>query len=111
MGDLAPQVETKEFKEEGITMDLKVSYNKNATKEEAYEAVKGAITPELLAKFQVKAKIDYKDDLICAKGKGFKLDLGFSDDACSVKIDLSFLLKPLKGKVLEGIEKQLNRII
>jgi hypothetical protein len=92
-------------------MDLRINFNKNSNKEEAYEAVKGAITPELLAKFQVKATLDYKEDLICAKGKGFKLDLGFEDNACTVKIDLSFLLKPLKGKVLEGIEKQLNRII
>ncbi|MFT6631102.1 MAG: hypothetical protein ACJAS4_001049 [Bacteriovoracaceae bacterium] len=92
-------------------MDLRINYDKNTNKEEAYEAVKLAITPELLAKFQVKATLDYSEDLISAKGKGFKLDLGFEPDACTVKIDLSFLLKPLKGKVLEGIEKQLNRII
>ncbi len=92
-------------------MDLKVDYNKNESKADAYEAVKGAITPELLARFQVKAQLSYSEDLISAKGKGFKLDLSFEDNACTAKIDLSFLLKPLKGKILEGIEKQLNRII
>ena len=40
-------------------MDLRINFNKNSNKEEAYEAVKGAITPELLAKFQVKATLDY----------------------------------------------------
>jgi hypothetical protein len=92
-------------------MDLTVNYSKLGTKAEAYEAVKKAVTPEMLAKFQVKADLDYQEDLIVAKGKGFKLDMHFSDTSCSVKIDLSFLLKPLKGKVLEGIEKQLNKIV
>jgi hypothetical protein len=92
-------------------MDLTVNYTKLDSKEKAYEAVKAAVTPEMLSKFQVKAKLDYQIDLISAKGTGFKLNMHFSDTACSVKIDLSFLLKPLKGKVLEGIEKQLIRII
>ncbi len=92
-------------------MDLTVNYEKLSSKQEAYEAVKVAVTPEMLAKFQVKAELTYMTDLISAKGRGFKLDMHFSDTACSVKIDLSFLLKPLKGKVLEGIEKQLIRIV
>lgn len=92
-------------------MDIVVDYNKVSNKDEAYNAVKEAVTPELLAKFQVKADINYHNDKISAKGKGFKLDIFFNEETCSAKIDLSFLLKPLKGKVLEGIEKQLNRII
>lgn len=92
-------------------MDKKIEYNKVKSKEEAYNVVKEAVTPELLARFQVKATLDYKEDLISAKGTGFKLDMGFDDTGVWYKIDLSFLLKPLKAKILTGIEKQLLRII
>ena len=92
-------------------MDNKLEYVNLKSKEEAYQAVKEAVTPEMLARFQVKASLEYKDDLISAKGKGFKLDMGFDETGIWYKLDLSFLLKPLKGKILTGIEKQLNRII
>jgi len=92
-------------------MDLTVNYNHLNNKEEAYAAVKESVTPELLSKFQVKAELDYQEDKIVAKGKGFKLIMSFEDNACTVKVELSFLLKPLKKKVLEGIEKQLIRVV
>jgi hypothetical protein len=92
-------------------MDIKVNYDKLNNKTEAYKAVKQAITPELLSKFQVKAEITHEEDLIKAKGKGFDLDLIFEEDHCGANLKLSFLLKPLKGKVLEGIEKQIKRIV
>ena len=92
-------------------MDLNVNYSNVTTKDEAYHVVKEAITPELLAKFQVKAELTYAVDHITAQGKGFKLDMFFKDTECQVKVDLSFLLKPLKSKVLEGIEKQLKRVV
>lgn len=92
-------------------MDIRVEYTKQESRESAYEAVKGAVTPELLAKFQVKAEIDYQEDQIVAAGKGFKLVMEFLDDACEVSLNLSFLLKPLKGKVIEGVKKQMVRIL
>ncbi len=92
-------------------MDLEVEFKKTDNKPEAYQAVKSAITPELLARFKVTAEITYKEDNIHAKGKGFKLDMDFNDIHCVVSLDLSFLLKPLRGKILEAIEKQINRVI
>lgn len=92
-------------------MDLSVDYEKVDNKDEAYAKVKEAITPELLEKFQVKAKLDYKDDEILASGKGFDLCMSFTESSCDIKVTLSFLLKPLKGKVLSSIEKQLKRVI
>ena len=92
-------------------MDLSVEYSNAQDREAAYAAVKEAVTPELLAKFQVKAEIEYLADEIIAKGKGFGLSLKFTDKSCDAKLELSFLLKPLKGRVLEGIEKQLKRVV
>lgn len=92
-------------------MSLNVEYSNTSSKDEAYEAVKAAITPELIAKYQVKATLDYNEDHIVAKGKGFELKIDFGANACDVSCDLSFMLRPLKGKILEGLEKQLKRVI
>ncbi len=92
-------------------MDLKVDFNKLTTKDEAYNAVKQAITPEMLAKFQVKADLTYNKDEILATGKGFELAMRFDETCCMVSVDLSFLLKAFKGKIIAGLEKQLKRVI
>jgi len=92
-------------------MDLKLNYSNVTNKEEAYNAVKLAVTPELLAKWQVKVELEYNTDNISAKGKGFTLNVDFKDDHCAIKLDVSFLLKPLKGKILEGVAKQFQRVV
>jgi len=94
-------------------MDLKIDYMNVTNKEEAYQAVKGAVTPELLAKWKVKADINYDDanHEVHAKGTGFGLTVNFDEKHCEVKLDLSFLLKPLKAKILEGLEKQFTRVV
>lgn len=92
-------------------MDLTLKYANVTSKDEAYNAVKNAITPELLAKWQVKVDLEYGTDNIAATGKGFKLRVDFKDTECVIKLDVSFLLKPLKGKILEGVEKQFKRVV
>jgi hypothetical protein len=92
-------------------MDLKVNYNNVANKDEAYEEALKQITPEYIAKWKIKADISYDKDKgeIKAVGKGFKLGLSFSEDQCKVDLDLSFLLKPLRGTVLEAVESKLKK--
>lgn len=92
-------------------MDLSIPYANVTNKDEAFGKAKEAITPEMLAKFQVKAEIEYGDYQAKAKGKGFELTLDFTETSLDVKLDLSFLLKPLKSKVLEGLEKQIRKIV
>lgn len=94
-------------------MDKKVPYKKASSKEEAYETVKSAITPETIEKFKVNANLDYRDaeKKISAKGKGFDLDIDFLDDGVELELSLSFMLKPFKTKILEGLEKQLVRLV
>lgn len=92
-------------------MALKIDYNQLANADQAYAKVKELITPEYIQKFQVKADIKYDDakKLVTAKGSGFTLELCFLEKHCEVDLDLSFLLKPLKGKILEKIEGQIKR--
>ena len=92
-------------------MNVKIPYKNVSNKEEAFNAVKAAVTPELLAKWQVSADVTYGDYTVNAKGKGFNLNVDFHDDYCEVSVDLGFLLKPFKGKILEGVQKQFNRVV
>ncbi len=92
-------------------MGLKIDYKEITNSDEAYAKVKTIITPEYVEKFQVKADVMYDDQkkIVTAKGKGFTLILCFLPNHCDVDLDLSFLLKPLKGKILEKIEKQIRK--
>tara|TARA_B100001971_G_C18268036_1_gene596530 strand:+ start:106173 stop:106451 length:279 start_codon:yes stop_codon:yes gene_type:complete len=92
---------------------MKISYEKVTNKEEAYTAAKSAITPDLIDRFKVKADINYDDanSVVSAKGKGFDLSIQFYETECEVKLDLSFMLKPLRSKIEEGIQKQVKRIV
>jgi hypothetical protein len=92
-------------------MSVKIDYNNITNSDDAYKKVKALITPEYIQKFQVKADITYDDvgKKVTAKGSGFKLDLCFFDQHCDLDLDLSFLLKPLKGKILEKIEGQIKK--
>ncbi|MBY0412555.1 MAG: polyhydroxyalkanoic acid system family protein [Bdellovibrionales bacterium] len=92
-------------------MGLKIDYKQLTNSDEAYKKVKELITPEYIQKFQVKADMLYDDAAkkVTAKGAGFKLELCFFDKHCDVDLDLSFLLKPLKGKILEKIEGQIKK--
>lgn len=94
-------------------MDLKVPYSKLSTKEEAYKEACSLITPEYIAKWKVKADIAYDEfnHKLKATGKGFTLELVFTDTDAQVKCDLSLMLKPFKKTVLETIEGKLQRHI
>lgn len=93
-------------------MDLKVPYANISDKKQAYESAKKLI-PEVIQKFGVKADVKNDDGLntINAKGSGFEAKIEFADKEALVKVDLSFLLKPLKGKILETIEKQIKKVV
>lgn len=92
-------------------MDFKVNYNKATNANEAFDIVKAYITPEFLDKFSVKVTVNYDDAKKCVKatGSGFTLDLNFKETHCEANLDLSFLLKPLKGSISEKIQDKLNR--
>lgn len=94
-------------------MDLKVPYSKLSTKEEAYKEACALITPEYISKWKVKADIAYDEanHKLKATGKGFTLELVFTDTDAQVKCDLSLMLKPFKKTVLDTIEGKLQRHI
>lgn len=94
-------------------MDASVKYSKATDAASAYALAEQEVTPEYVQKYGVKAEVTKNEAAkeLHAKGKGFELRIKFLDDHCEVFLDLSFLLKPFKGKVLEGIEKKLTRTV
>jgi len=92
-------------------MDAKIGYKKVKSSQEAFASVKAAITPEYIEKFKVKAKINYdeKKKLITASGMGFNLDINFSDKEVALNLKLSLILRPIKGKVLETLEREIKK--
>lgn len=93
-------------------MDLRVPYSNITDKKQGFDAAKKLI-PEVIAKFGVKAdtKIDDVANTIDAKGTGFSANIQFTETEALVKVDLNFLLKPLRGKILETIERQLKKVV
>lgn len=94
-------------------MGVKIDYSNLTNADDAFKKAKSVITPSYIEKFNVKADITYDEAkrTVKAKGSGFKLDLCFFDNYCDLNVDLSFLLKPLKGKIVEMLEAQIKKNI
>ncbi|WP_408096222.1 polyhydroxyalkanoic acid system family protein [Peredibacter sp. HCB2-198] len=93
-------------------MELKVPYAQITDKKQGYEEAKKLI-PEVIAKFGVAADVQNDDatSTLKAKGSGFEAKIEFKDAEAVVNVDLGFLLKPFKGKILETIEKQIKKVV
>ena len=96
----------------GCIMELKVPYAQITDKKQGYEEAKKLI-PEVIAKFGVAADVQNDDatSTLKAKGSGFEAKIEFKDAEAVVNVDLGFLLKPFKGKILETIEKQIKKVV
>lgn len=93
-------------------MEIKIPYTQITDKNQGYEEAKKRI-PEVIQKFGVKAdvKTDDANHMFSAKGSGFEAKLQFLEKECVINLELGFLLKPLKGKITEVIEKQVKKVV
>lgn len=93
-------------------MELKVPYSQITDKKQGYEQAKKLI-PEVIQKFGVSADIknDDANTTLSAKGSGFEAKIAFTETEAVVSVDLGFLLKPFKGKILDTIEKQIKKVV
>ncbi len=93
-------------------MELKIPYGQVTNREEAYNAVRGVITPEFIGKLKVQPDFYYSEnESIAAKGKGFEFELRFNDDSVEVYLKLGLLFKAFKQQALDLIEKKINKVI
>lgn len=93
-------------------MEFKVPYSQITDKKQGYDKAKTLI-PEVISKFGVTAEVKNDDatTTLSAKGTGFEAKIEFRDQEAVVNVDLGFLLKPFKGKILETIEKQIKKVV
>ena len=93
-------------------MELKVPYAQITDKKLGYEQAKKLI-PEVISKFGVSAEVHNDDatSTLKAKGSGFEAKIEFKETEAVVNVDLGFLLKPFKGKIMETIEKQIKKVV
>jgi hypothetical protein len=93
-------------------MELKVPYAQITDKKQGYEKAKKLI-PEVIQKFGVSADVQNDDPstTLKAKGSGFEAKIEFKETEAIVNVDLGFLLKPFKGKIMETIEKQIKKVV
>lgn len=93
-------------------MELKVPYSQITDKKQGYDQAKKLI-PEVIQKFGVSADVknDDANTTLSAKGSGFEAKIEFKDTEAVVNVDLGFLLKPFKGKILDTIEKQIKKVV
>jgi hypothetical protein len=95
-------------------VDIEISYKSCKSKEEAFEKTKEVVTSEIVStKFGVTAKLIYDFDSMSAQatGKGFTIDFNFLENSLTGKIKLSLLLKPLRGKIIKVLNRQLESIL
>ncbi len=91
---------------------MRIDYVKSGNATEALENVKTNISEEHLEKMQVKADItDNGSDLLEAKGKGFDLTVKFYENYLDLDLNLSFMLKPFKGKIVGYLEREVKKVI
>lgn len=93
-------------------MDLSIEYQKTNNATEAKNKVLQSLTPDTFKKFGVKAKVEeISEHEIKVSGKGFDVIAEFNDSKADISVKLSFLLKPLKNKILSSIEREFAKII
>jgi len=87
----------------GIVKVKKHSLDQDTARERAEEIVK-----KLESKYGIK--YSWKgDDRLSFEGKGAKGTVELNQGEVKVSVDLSFLLKPMKGKIEQAIDDQFDK--
>ena len=60
---------------------------------------------------KVDFQVDQSMKVIEGRGKGFDVKLSFSEEFVDIYVDLSFMLRPIKGKIIDGIESELKKYL
>lgn len=92
---------------------MQIAYSQCSNEKEAYQKTSQVISSAFLAQFKIEAKVDKNDsDLkIKAEGRGFTLVASFLPGYCLVDLDLSFMLKPFRNKIMDKIEENLKKAL
>ena len=86
-------------------MDLKIEYTGSTNRESAFNTIKEKLNSKFLSDLKINCEIEHDPEnfIIIGKGRGFSLKLFFTETACEISLELSFLLTPAKNKILDII--------
>lgn len=95
--------------------DLNVNYNKAGNAKEGFQLASEFLkSHKAKAMFPVTIDFSFIDGLnprVIGKGKGFEVTLTFYDTDVTVTLDLAFLLKPMKGKIIDSLASEIKRVL
>ncbi len=94
--------------------ELTYRYQNTSNGEDAFSmAMKALDRAERENVFPVKVDFKFDNEFrkIQGKGRGFEISLEFFDKELDLFLDLSFVLKPAKRKILSSIENELCKFI
>ena len=87
--------------------DIKLTHNLD--QKAVIERIKNYVSGELQSEF--KAQIDYWEDYIKARGKGFELTLSLYPQEVVGDFKLGLLYKPLTVKILKKIQEKVEKVL
>ena len=87
---------------------IKIQRNHGTTKEKAKEAVQ-KIAEELQQ--SMGASYEWQLDILSFKQSGAKGEIAVDDQKVDIKVELSLLMKPLKGTIEQQISQRLDKLI
>jgi len=97
-----------------VKKELSYNYRSSSNGEEAFSSAKYALNKaeqENVFPVSVDFIFDEEKKKISGKGKGFEIALEFKDRDLDLFLDLSFLLRPAKKKILSSIENELSKYL
>ena len=94
-------------------MSFRVPYKSVGNDKEAFLLLKEKLDPEFLSQFKLKIEVELDEEslLIKGKAKGFDVSFKFCERDCLVDLSLSLLLRPLKTKIVKGLQKGLEALL
>lgn len=90
-----------------------IKYSQVSNAAEAFSELKEKLHEDLLAEYKVRPEIQFheKKNKVEAKGKGFTFILHCYEKKVEYALDLSFILRPFKSKIVKILNEELNKIL
>ena len=90
---------------------INVEYKQSKNQKIAFNKAKKRLSPNLFKQYKIEVDLSFDDEnfQILGTGKGFDVSCYFYNDHLQFDVNLSLLLRPLKGKIESSILKELEK--
>ena len=95
--------------------DASVYYNKANNAQQGFDLASNFLkSSEGRSKFPMEIDFSFisgASPQVIGKGKGFEVVLSFYDAEVAINLKLKFMLKPLKGKIIDTLTDEIKRVL